>query len=63
MGKLKIILLLAVCSLTFAGKNLTIYFMPESHNDPGWGFTEEEYYQKSTKHTFTTVTNYMAKNS
>ena len=37
--------------------------MPESHNDPGWRFTEEEYYQKSTKHTFTSVTNYMAKHN
>ena len=55
MGKIIIVLLLALCSLVLGKKNLTIHLFAESHNDAGWKYTAEEYYQMKTRKIFTSV--------
>lgn len=38
-----------------AKRDLDVFVIPHSHNDPGWLMTYEEYYQRKTKHILSSI--------
>jgi hypothetical protein len=41
-------------------EHLNVFIVPHSHNDPGWWYTFEHYYEQWTKSIITSVTEALA---